>query len=126
MGSNRKYLLDEKSSNNDIKEVNESHEPSKRKTEKSKTKSYIKEEADDILVKSSIYNDMSAEMSRRSENKLFDDDINYKINEVNEDDSSPQNQSQKKSYRKTEEFEEENNERSDIRSKKDTKNSRFS
>jgi len=73
--SNIKYLLDEKTdkiSNNDIKEVNESNEPSERKTEKRKTKSQIREESDYILVKRNIYNDMSAEMSRRSENKLFD------------------------------------------------------
>lgn len=77
--SHRKYLLDEKSvkiSNNDIKEVNEITEQSKRKTEKSKTKSYIREEADDALVKSDIYNEMSPEMemSRTDENKLFDED----------------------------------------------------
>jgi len=76
--SNRKYLLDEKSvkiTNNDIKEVNEANEISKRKTEKSKSKSYIREDADDVLVKSDIYNEMSHQMDMsRSDNKIFDDD----------------------------------------------------
>ena len=54
--------------------------------------------------------------------------VNYKINEVNEDDISPQNESVRKTeFKKTEEFDEENNEKNQSKSiVKDTKNSRFS
>jgi hypothetical protein len=91
--STRKYLLDEKSlkiSNNDIKEVNEANEISKRKTEKSKTKSYLREDADDNLNRNDMHNEMSHHISgeaghgagvgsgagsrSRSDNKIFDDD----------------------------------------------------
>lgn len=103
--STRKYLLDDKSlkvTDNHIKEVNEANEISKRKTEKSKTKSYIREE-DAELQRNDLYNDQmshlmsgsgSVEMGNktgtnvsggagtgagavsrsRSDNKIFDDD----------------------------------------------------
>jgi hypothetical protein len=94
--STRKYLLDDKSlkiTNNHIKEVNEANEISKRKTEKSKTNSYIREDADYNLQRNDLYNEMShhisgeagtgsgtgaAAISRsRSDNKIFDDDSKF-------------------------------------------------
>lgn len=86
--SNRKYLLDEKSvkiSNNDIKEVNEITEQSKRKTEKSmksKTKSYLREESDEphVLEKSNNYNEISQKLEMsREDDKLFEDDGNINL-----------------------------------------------
>jgi hypothetical protein len=88
--STRRYLLDEgrsvKISNHDIKEVNEANEISKRKTEKSKSKSNIRDDDENThlhLGRNDIYNEISQaqriEISKRSDNKIFDDDSNYDI-----------------------------------------------